>query len=247
MYILIALGAFICELIDASLGMGYGTILSPLLILFGFDPFVVIPSILFSQAVGGFMGATFHHEVKNMDLGAGKKDSRIVYTIAIAGILAAVLAVIIAVKLPQKVLVGYIGLLVLTMGLLILFKKGEFKFSWKKIFILGLISAFNKGISGGGFGPVATGGQIISGNGHKNSIGITTLTEVPICITAFLAYMITSVNPDWKFITAMTIGAALAAPSGALITKNIPVKKLKNILGWLILLEGIFMLVKVLK
>ncbi len=40
--------ALICEIIDSSLGMLYGTILSPILIIAGFDPPVVIPSILFS-------------------------------------------------------------------------------------------------------------------------------------------------------------------------------------------------------
>lgn len=246
MYLLIALGAFICELIDAGLGMGYGTILSPLLIIFGFNPLIVIPSILFSQAMGGFMGATFHHEMKNMDLGHGKQDSKIVYVIAIGGILATIIAAIIAVKLPKNILTGYIGILVFIMGLLILFKRRNFKFSWKKIITLGIISAFNKGISGGGFGPVATGGQFISGNEYKNSIGITTLTEVPICITAFLTYMLTSGNADWKFIASLSAGAALAAPLGAFITKVISPKILRNIVGIIILIEGIFTLIKVL-
>ena len=54
--------AFICEFIDSSLGMGYGTILSPVLIIMGFDPLVAIPALLLSQAVGGFTAAIFHHQ-----------------------------------------------------------------------------------------------------------------------------------------------------------------------------------------
>ncbi len=38
--------AFVCEMIDLSLGMLYGTILSPVLTIVGFDPLVVVPSIL---------------------------------------------------------------------------------------------------------------------------------------------------------------------------------------------------------
>lgn len=153
-YVITAL-AFLCELTDSSLGMGYGTILSPLLICLGYDPMLVIPSVLFSQAVGGFIAATFHHEVKNMDIGHGKKDSQIIYAIAAGGILATILAVFISVSIPKKILIGYIGFLVLVMGALILFKRNGYKFSWAKIIILGIISSFNKGISGGGFGPVA--------------------------------------------------------------------------------------------
>jgi len=41
----------------------------------------------------------------------------------------------------------------------------NYRFSWKKITVLGLIASFNKGISGGGYGPVVTGGQL-SGQTH---------------------------------------------------------------------------------
>ena len=44
--ILIISAAFVCEMIDSSLGMLYGTILSPVLTIVGFDPLVVVPSIL---------------------------------------------------------------------------------------------------------------------------------------------------------------------------------------------------------
>jgi len=37
----------------------------------------------------------------------------------------------------------------------------RFNFSWKKIFGIEILSAFNKGISGGGFGPVVTSGQLM--------------------------------------------------------------------------------------
>jgi len=53
---LFIISALICEFIDSYLGMMYGTILSPVLIIAGFNPLVVVPCILFSQGVGGFFG-----------------------------------------------------------------------------------------------------------------------------------------------------------------------------------------------
>lgn len=50
--LLIGVLAIIMEFIDSSMGMMYGTILSPLLIGMGFRPEVIVPSILISQAVG---------------------------------------------------------------------------------------------------------------------------------------------------------------------------------------------------
>jgi len=55
--VLVLVAAFLCEMIDSSLGMLYGTILSPVLIIAGFDPLMVVPSILFSQAIGGIIAS----------------------------------------------------------------------------------------------------------------------------------------------------------------------------------------------
>lgn len=56
----ILLAAFVCEFIDSSLGMMYGTILSLVLILAGFDPLLAVPSILLSQATWRFSASVFH-------------------------------------------------------------------------------------------------------------------------------------------------------------------------------------------
>ena len=55
---------------------------------------------------------------------------------------------------------------------------------------IGILSAFNKGLSEGVFGPVVTSGQILAGQRHKGAIGVTTLAEAPICIIGFFTYLI---------------------------------------------------------
>jgi len=142
------IGAFICEFIDSSLGMMYGTILNPVLIISGFDPLIVVPSILLSQAMGGIIAAVFHHRFENVIFHLTSEDSRTVYVITILGVIATIISVFVAVNIPKWALKTYIGVLVLCMGIVLLFK-AKFDFSWRRIFIIGLISAFNKGISGG--------------------------------------------------------------------------------------------------
>ena len=46
-FILLIVSAALCEFVDSGLGMMYGTVLSPVLILLGFSPQDVVPSILF--------------------------------------------------------------------------------------------------------------------------------------------------------------------------------------------------------
>ncbi|GAI88319.1 unnamed protein product, partial [marine sediment metagenome] len=41
--------ALLCEYVDSTLGMGYGTALTPVLLLFGFTPMQIIPAVLLSE------------------------------------------------------------------------------------------------------------------------------------------------------------------------------------------------------
>jgi uncharacterized membrane protein YfcA len=266
-FILIAVLAFVCEYLDSSLGMGYGTILVPTLIIMGFNPLVVIPAILLSQAVGGFTASIFHHQFQNANFHPGSRDSKIVFVISSFGLIATVFAAIIAVNIPKIVLKTYIGILVIVMGIVLL-SRFKFRFSWKKIIGLGILSAFNKGITGGGFGPVITSGQIISGQDSKGAVGCTTFAEAPICTTAFFTYLIARVARElprplmnmpakdflktilaqstfqWEILVALLIGAVSVAPFGALTTKIVHTDKLRHILGMLIIVLGIWTLAK---
>ena len=59
--------AFICEYMDSTLGMGYGTTLTPLLLIMGYEPLQVVPVVLISELFSGLLAGVFHHK-------EGKKD-----------------------------------------------------------------------------------------------------------------------------------------------------------------------------
>ena len=266
-FFLIAL-AFVAEFIDSSMGMMYGTILSPVLIVSGFDPLVVIPSILFSQGVAGFIAGISHHKFSNADfkpkitcpkkiVGKIKKhgfvesfkrgfsrDFKIVFVVSVLGVVVTIIAVLLAISLPKWVLTTYIGILVLSMGIVLL-SKLKFKFTWKKILGIAILSSFNKGLSGGGFGPVVTSGQVIAGNNSKNSIATTTMSETPICITGFAAYFLTVGFSDWTFLFILMFGAVMAAPLGAHFTSKMNEEKIRPLLGVLAVGLGVWTLAKV--
>ena len=60
--------AFAAEYIDSSLGMGYGTTLTPILLLLGVEPLQVVPAILLSQLIAGLAASVIHHAVGNVNL-----------------------------------------------------------------------------------------------------------------------------------------------------------------------------------
>lgn len=238
--------AFFCELIDSSLGMGYGTTLTPVLMLFGFGPLAIVPCILLSELISGITAGIAHHKAGNVNFKRGSIHLRITIVLAACSIIGATVAVFVAINIPQLWLKIYIGAIVLGMGILILLTlKKDLKFSWKKIVGLGSIAAFNKGMSGGGYGPVVTGGQILAGIKGNNAVGITSLAEGLTCIVGVIIYIISPEVIDWNIAPSLIIGALLSVPFCTFIVKKLPTRTLKIAIGVLTIILGFVTLIKI--
>lgn len=244
--LLLLLFAFICEYVDSSLGMGYGTTLTPLLLIMGYNPLQIVPAVLLSELITGLTAAYFHHRLKNSDFKIGAIDLRIALLMAACSIVGTVAAVYIALNLPVFYVKLYIGLLVTGMGIIILVMLNRtFLFSWKKIMALGFLASFNKGISGGGYGPLVTNGQILSGVRMKNAIGITSLAEGLTCLSGVLVYFLfTDHTIEWDLAPSLVLGAIMSVPFAAYTVKRIRGDRLKLIVGIATLILGCFTLGK---
>lgn len=260
-FVFIVIVAFICEFIDSSLGMGYGTILSPFLLIMGFPVLEIVPSILITQAVGGIIASASHHKHKNGDFSLKNKsndgfflrikkiglvrfvkeelseDTHTVLAITVLGILATIFSTLVAISVSKQILSWYITILVLIMALFILLKF-SLKYSSKRMIFVGLISAFNKGLSGGGFGPIVTGCQIVLGKKEKNSVACTTLSEPLICITAFVSYFFLNGFAAFSLVSALGIGAIFGGLIGPSFTKRVDKNQFRYIIGGILLILG---------
>lgn len=245
--LIVTLIALVCEVIDSSIGMGYGTLLSPIMILLGYNPVEAVPVILLTQAVGGAVASFAHHRNGNVKYSMKSKDAKIVYAVCVCGIVAAVIGSVVLVRVTKAWISGYIGAMVLVMGILVVSGWAS-KFSWKKIMAIGLVSSFNKGLTGGGFGPIVTGGQIISGNGCKSSVGTTTLAEVPICLAGFISLMVLNgvEKIDISLYLAMTLGVIWAAVIGPIITAKLSVPSIRSVIGFAMIVLGSLAIYKLL-
>ncbi|UCC95871.1 MAG: sulfite exporter TauE/SafE family protein [Candidatus Omnitrophota bacterium] len=267
---LIAPLAFACEYIDSTLGMGYGTTLAPILLIMGYSPLQVVPVILISELCSGLLAAFFHHREGNVNLKPKTMNASVIVDrlkslgyiesfkrgiplhlkvallLAACGIVGAIIAVFVAVNIPKFWLKLYIGCLVLSMGIImVICLNKEFHFSWKKITSLGLIASFNKGISGGGYGPVVTGGQILSGVEEKSAVGITSLAEGLTCAVGIITYVLIAKSPlDLGLAPYAIIGAVLSVPFSAKSVKKITAGKLKLAIAILTIVLGIFTILK---
>ena len=239
-YLPVVILAFLLEIVDSSIGMGYGTILTPVLLIIGFDPLQVVPAVLVSQLAGDFLAAFFHHEFKNVDFSIGSEHFKVAVMLSLLGLIGSIIAVVIAVNLPRPLINLYVGTLFAVTGLIVLATKNKnFGFSWTRILCLGSLAAFNKGISGGGYGPIVTAGQILAGVKARSAIGIISLAEGVTCVVAVLMYTLIGRNIDWLLSILLSIGVVLSAPLAAYIVKKIESTRLKLIIGVSTLLLGL--------
>ncbi|MGC8618656.1 MAG: sulfite exporter TauE/SafE family protein [Thermoplasmata archaeon] len=218
-YAIPAIG-FVLAMMDSSMGMGYGTIGTPFLIVLGFSSKLVVPSILLSQAVAALVASMLHQQQRNVNyFDLHGNDIGIVLRLIVFGVLGVIIAMLVEIQISKVLLNTYIGCLVISMGLLLL-SRPRLTFSWLKVSILSLISGFNKAISGGGYGPVATTGLLVSGNPLKNSVGATLLSVTMINTTAFIGWALTKSFASLELPIFLVIGVLLGSQVGPSITKR---------------------------
>lgn len=257
--------AFVSEFVDSSLGMGYGTTLTPLLLIMGYNPLVVIPAILTSELITGGLAAFMHHREGNVrfdfrndpDHRLVKKmrllgymprsnASKIALVLALCSLIGAVTAAFVAINIPKFYLKLFIGIMVFSMGILILLKRSSNPdFSWKKIIGLGILAAFNKGLSGGGYGPLVTSGQILSGVDAKNSVAITSLAESFTCFVGVCSFLLLGTEFDWQITLPLLAGAVASVPFSTKTVKKLKVRNFTLIVGTATVILGLFTLYKV--
>jgi uncharacterized membrane protein YfcA len=242
--ILIALG---CEFVDSTLGMGYGTTLTPILLLFGFHPLQIVPVVLLSELVTGISAGFAHHTVGNVDIRPGTRAFKVAIVLAACSIVGTVVAVIIAVSIPKIVLNTWIGALIFTVGVIILInvaRRTLVRFSWPRVLGIGTVASFNKGMSGGGYGPLVCGGQLLSGIEGKNAIAITSIAEGLTCVVGVIVYTVAGELISWRLAFLIIIGALFSVPLSAFAVKKVRARPLTVAIGVLTTALGIFTLAK---
>lgn len=262
--VLIAAVAFVCEYMDSTLGMGYGTTLTPLFLLMGFAPMEIVPAILVSELVTGLLAGVFHHREGNINLKLRNGDAfrftniihpfrwfqamrrsfpmhlKVALLFGACSAVGAVVAVFVALNIPKFWLKLYIGVLVLSMGVLILvFFNRQLAFSIPRITLIGLLASFNKALSGGGYGPLVTAGQVLSGVEGRSAVGITSVAEAITCLAGVILYLlIPSEQTSWRLTPFIVVGAVLSVPLSAKSVKLLSPAKLKLAIAVLTILLG---------
>jgi len=236
---------FACELIDSGLGMGYGTILTPTLLLVGYQPADIVPTILLSELFSGFTASFFHNEINNVDFRRKGKDLKPAFLLAGGSLVGVSAGVLFALNIPDYILKTVIGCIILVSGFFVVLlsrKVLEYR-NWKMLTLSG-VASFNKAVSGGGYGPLVTSGQILSGVEGKAAVGITSFAEAFTCLIAVTLFLLKGGYISYGIIIPMVAGALMSVPFSVFAINKSNEDHLKIIIGILTMAMGMLIIYK---
>ncbi|ELZ12555.1 hypothetical protein C479_04142 [Halovivax asiaticus JCM 14624] len=225
--------AFVFQTTDSAAGMGFGTAIAPLLFVFGYTPLQVVPVLVMAQTIAGLVAGLVHHDVDNVtfSLCPANDETKLLSLLAVTslvGVAGATVLTYFALELPDSFVRTYVSILVVLMGLVGLLRvKVRTRMTYRPRRLVGfaLLAGVNKGIGGGGYGPVVTLGQIFSGVYEKSAVAITTLAEGIASFVgsiAFLGLIYYGVPVDLQLLPSIFAGGFLAAIVGPYLVRVVP-------------------------
>ena len=220
--------------------MGYGTTLTPLLLLAGFEPLQIVPCVLLSEFATGLSSAVMHHRDGNVNLLRDRQARNTAILLSVLSIVGTVAAVTFALHVPKFWLKAIIGVIILSVGVITLATiRRRLRYRRSHMIALGAVAAFNKGLSGGGYGPLVTAGQVVSGISPKSAVAITSLAESLTCLVGLIAYTAMRGQIDWMLAGPLTLGAMLSVPVATLTVRGLSEGVMRTSVGVVTCLLGL--------
>jgi uncharacterized membrane protein YfcA len=231
----IAVG-FVAQLIDGSLGGGFGVISSSVLIATGVPPASASAGIHAVKVVTAPISG-FSHAL------AGNVDWRLFWRLAIPGVVGAVAGAWLLVGLPVNVakllIQAYLGVL----GLVLLLRRAERHHQHRDPRVVGplaLAAGALDSAGGGGWGPIVTPNLLMQGAEPRKAVGTTNMAEFLVAIASSVTFLMAL---GWealgKAVLGLLIGAVAAAPVGAMLARRLPAGLLVRLVGALLVLTSL--------
>ncbi len=238
--LLLALG---CEFMDATIGMGYGTTLTPILLVLGYPVGIVVPAALLSQLLANISAAFFHHQTGNFNFWKDHQVRNTGLTMGLVGLGVSVLTMLLALKLPAKVLRVGITLIVIGIGVFMLVgARFKVRFRMRNVGILAAVAAFNKAFSGGGYGPLVCGGQVLVGLPVRAAVASTAVAEAIVCAAAVVTFYAGGRTVPLFLLLPLVTGSLLSTPLSAVTLNRLPQTLVKKLMALAILSLGAYAL-----
>jgi siroheme synthase-like protein len=243
-FLMMLLTGFIAQMVDGSLGMGYGTISTTFLLANGVNPAVVSSRVhsarVFSSGVSGYS----HHRFGNI-------NKKLFRALVVPGIIGSVAGAALAyvgqrystyVRVPLAFYTAYLGFFIIKKAL----RKRTAQDKVKGAGWLAGIGGFMDAFAGGGWGALVTSTLISKRKNARYVIGSVCLAEFFVVFASATTFFILLKHIPIFDVIGLILGGVVAAPIAARLVGKLPLKTTYFAVGGLVILTSLFTLWKVL-
>jgi uncharacterized membrane protein YfcA len=235
--LLVSVAGFLAQLIDGSMGMGFGVSATSILLLLAYSPAAASAIVHFAEVVTTAFSGLSHIKFGNVDWPT-------ILKIAVPGGVAAFIGAMVLSTVDLSAARPWTSGILLALGVVIVLRFLRVQVSrahrpgrkrW--LIPLGLVGGFVDSTGGGGWGPVVTTSLTASNVLEpRKAIGTANTAEFVVAVSASAGFLLgLGANTiPWPAVLALMIGGLFAAPIAAWIITVIPQRALGLIVGFFI-------------
>ncbi len=247
-FFLFALIGFLAQLVDGSLGMGYGVVSSAALLGVGVPPAQASACVHAAKLFTSGTSACSHHAFGNVDRSL---FIRLAVLGAIGGGIGALLVSVVPGNVVRPVVVAYLCLV----GLLIVYRAWvarhpvEHARREPPARIIGAAGGFVDGVGGGGWGPVVTSSLIGSGLNPRITVGTVNAAEFVVTVAVIATFIFAGISGLWQqtgeildhavAVSGLVAGGVPSAILAGYLPRKINTRKFSGAIGVVVLGIGL--------
>ena len=220
------------QLVDGTLGMGYGATSTSFLISVGVPPAISSTGVHVAEMFTTGASAISHYKFKNI-------NKKLVTYLLIPGVIGSVIgAYLLADVIDGKVIKPFISVYMIVLAVMIIVKglrNNNVKKKTENLGILAIFGGFMDAVGGGGWGPIVTSTLIGRGRDPRYTIGSVNAAEFAVSFASGITFLLFQGINGWQVIAGLIIGGVVAAPFAAFFVNKVPRKTMTIVVGILII------------
>ena len=242
-FIFLVIGIF-AQLVDGTLGMGYGATSTSFLLSFGVPPAISSTAVHVSEMFTTGASAISHHKFGNI-------NRKLAKMLIIPGVIGSIIgAYLLSDVIDGNAIKPFIAIYMIALAIVILVKalrKKRPKKPTKQLGLLAIFGGFMDSVGGGGWGPIVTSTLIGRGRDPRYTIGSVNAAEFAISFASGITFLLFQGIHGWQVIAGLILGGVIAAPLGAYFVNKIPRKPAMVVVSLMIIFLSIRTLFTLLK
>lgn len=237
-----AIGIF-AQLVDGTLGMGYGATSTSFLLAYGIPPAVSSTGVHVAEMFTTGASTISHHKFGNI-------NKKLFRHLLIPGVLGSITgAYLLSDVIDGESIKPFIAVYMMVLAFIIIKKalvKNIVKKKTKRLDLLASFGGFMDSVGGGGWGPIVTSTLLGRGRNPRYTIGTVNAAEFAVAFASGITFMIFGGIKGWQVIIGLILGGVIAAPIAAFLVNKIPRKPMMIVVGILIIILSLRTLSKLL-